>query len=266
MGMAVAAGVAGTGVWLASRALRAKPPGETPRWERKNFRGAPVTLTAGPSVAAGIAAGIAAAPGLTPRVRTAGVVTCLAVGAVGLYDDLAGSTASKGLGGHLNALRSGEVTSGAVKVGVIGLTGLVGSALVSETLVDAAIGGAVIAGHANLLNLLDLRPGRANKVAAAHAPLVLRGPGRGVGAATLGAVLVAFPDDLGEQAMLGDCGANAIGAVLGLAMVADERRMARLVHLAIVTGLTLASEKVSFTAVIERTPVLRALDGLGRRP
>jgi UDP-GlcNAc:undecaprenyl-phosphate GlcNAc-1-phosphate transferase len=65
--------------------------------------------------------------------------------------------------------------------------------------------------------------------------------------------------------MLGDAGANALGAVLGLAMVAREGRTARLVHLGVVTALTLASERVSFTRVIETTPVLRELDRLGRR-
>ncbi|MGH8777425.1 MAG: hypothetical protein ACRDWI_20575, partial [Jiangellaceae bacterium] len=73
-------------------------------------------------------------------------------------------------------------------------------------------------------------------------------------------------DDLGERTMLGDAGANALGAVLGLALVARESRPARLVHLGVVAAMTLASEKVSFTQVIERTPVLRGLDRLGRRP
>ena len=64
--------------------------------------------------------------------------------------------------------------------------------------------------------------------------------------------------------MLGDCGANALGAVLGAA-AAGCRRAARIALLAGITGLTAASEKVSFTKVIERTPALRWLDMLGRR-
>ncbi len=74
-----------------------------------------------------------------------------------------------------------------------------------------------------------------------------------------------LPEDLGERAMLGDCGANALGAMLGAAAVGLPRP-ARITLLAGITGLTAASEKVSFTKVIERTPPLRRLDMLGRRP
>lgn len=273
------AGVACVGTWAASRRLSTDPPGGRERWDRQNFRGADVSLTGGPALVAGAATAVAIAPGVPRPVRTAAVTGALAVGSVGLLDDLApsfdpagglgrfaGPAGSKGLRGHVSALREGELTSGVVKIGVIGLAGLAGAALVSDNAVDAAIGGAAVAGHANVVNLLDLRPGRANKTALLHAPLVLRGPGRAVGAAALGAAAASLPDDLGERTMLGDCGANTLGALLGLAMVAHEGRTARLVHLGVVTGLTLISEKVSFTRVIEDTAVLRRLDGLGRRP
>lgn len=262
----VAAGVGAAAAWAVSKRLATAAPGGTDRWERTNHRGESVTLAAGPAVAIGAAAGIASAPGQSPKVRAAGVGTALAVGAVGVYDDLSGTAGSKGLRGHLAALQDGHVTTGAVKVGVIGLTGIAGSALVSDNVVDAAIGGAAVAGHANVLNLLDLRPGRATKAAMLHAPLALRGRGAPIGAAALGAAAATMPDDLGERAMLGDAGANAVGALLGLALIAGESRPARLVHLAAVTGLTLASEKVSFTTVIESTPGLREFDQFGRRP
>jgi hypothetical protein len=85
-------------------------------------------------------------------------------------------------------------------------------------------------------------------------------------AAPLGAAAALLPEDLGERAMLGDAGANALGALLGVAAGASLSRPARLALLAAITGLTAASEVVSFTAVIERTPALRWLDMLGRRP
>ena len=65
--------------------------------------------------------------------------------------------------------------------------------------------------------------------------------------------------------MLGDTGANSAGAVLGVALVQATGRRGRLLSLTLLSALTLASEKVSFTKVIESTPVLRDLDALGRR-
>src|SRR5262249_20922898 len=84
--------------------------------------------------------------------------------------------------------------------------------------------------------------------------------------APFGAAVALLPEDLGERAMLGDSGANALGALLGVAAAASLSRPARLTLLAAITGLTAASEVISFTAVIERTPALRWLDMLGPRP
>jgi len=50
------------------------------------------------------------------------------------------------------------------------------------------------------------------------------------------------------------------------ASAAGLSRPARIALLAGIAGLTAASEKVSFTKVIARTPALNWLDMLGRRP
>jgi hypothetical protein len=51
---------------------------------------------------------------------------------------------------------------------------------------------------------------------------------------------------------------------MGAALVARTGLRHRLLALATLTVLTLASERVSFTRVIEATPGLRELDALGR--
>jgi hypothetical protein len=184
--------------------------------------------------------------------------------AFGAYDDLAGSGDRRGFRGHLGALRQGEVTTGAVKLGGIGVTGVVSAALAGGSPVDVILNAGLVAGSANLLNLFDLRPGRAIKVAAASGVL-LGAAGQDSVAAPLGAALALLPEDLGERAMLGDAGANAIGAMLG-ASAAGLSRTGRITLLAAIVGITAASEKVSFTKVIARTPALNWLDMLGRRP
>ena len=268
----VLAGVVAAG---ALRLLRAAPPGGAARWDRTNHAGGTVTLLEGPAYAAGAvcAVGLAAA-GPGP------VLAATAAAGLGALDDLVGDSGSKGFKGHLGALARGEVTTGAVKILGLGLTGLASAVLVdartrrndptttgqSATLLDTLVGGAVVAGSANLLNLFDLRPGRALKVTLLWGALAAARPRSGAaGAAAAGAAVGLLGPDLAGRAMLGDTGANSAGALLGSALVQSTGRRGRIVSLAVLTALTLASEKVSFTKVIESTPVLRDLDALGRR-
>ena len=267
-GAAVTAGAAAAAARASYAALRRKSPGGPATWARINHRGEPVTLLEGPAVALGAVVASALTPGLPPRGRAALVAAGAGAAAFGGYDDLAGSGNRRGFRGHLGALASGEVTTGAVKLGGIGVTGLVAAAAAGGSPADLIINAGLIAGGANLVNLFDLRPGRAIKVALAGGGLLAAASpaARPAAAAPLGAALALLPEDLAERAMLGDAGANALGAMLGAAAAASLPRPARVALLAAITGLTAASEVVSFTAVIARTPVLNWADMLGRRP
>jgi UDP-N-acetylmuramyl pentapeptide phosphotransferase/UDP-N-acetylglucosamine-1-phosphate transferase len=242
-------------------------------WRRMNYAGRPVTLLGGPALA--VSATATAVLGAPTGTRAAAAVVGAVSGLVGGYDDLAGArpeqARDKGLAGHLAALRAGRVSAGAVKVAGIGAAAAVAAVLTRPgrgpaVLVDAVLTTGLVAGTANLVNLLDLRPGRAAKAGVLAAAATVRGPAGGLVAGPLGATLAVLPDDLGERIMLGDCGANAVGALLGLRLASIPGRGARAGLLAAVVALTLASEKVSFTKVIEATPGLRELDRLGRLP
>ncbi len=269
---AAAAAVAARGVYAG---LARRPPAGAATWARTNHRDEPVTLLEGPAVAVAAVAASALAPGLTARARAALAVAGTGAAAFGCYDDLAGSGQRRGFRGHLGALAHGELTSGAVKIAGIGASGAAAGALLGGPAADLAINAGLAAGGANLLNLFDLRPGRAIKVTLAAAALLgagtqaarpaARRAARCAAAAPAGAAIALLPDDLGERAMLGDAGANALGALLGTAAAATLPRPARIAALAVVLGLTAASEVVSFTKVIERTPPLHWLDMAGRR-
>jgi UDP-N-acetylmuramyl pentapeptide phosphotransferase/UDP-N-acetylglucosamine-1-phosphate transferase len=236
-----------------------------------------VTLAGGPALAVAASASAALGAGSLPAAAAA-LTAGLGSGAVGLYDDIVGARPEqksiKGFRGHLGALRHGRVTAGLVKIAGVGAAGLAAAALLSAEkdrrglarAVDVALGAGVIAGTANLVNLLDLRPGRALKAGTLlGAPLSLGHRG-GLAAGPTGAAAALLPIDLGEEIMLGDAGANALGALLGVALAARSGPLLRAALLAGIAGLTAASEKVSFTQVIERTPGLRELDALGRHP
>jgi hypothetical protein len=82
----------------------------------------------------------------------------------------------------------------------------------------------------------------------------------------LAGVVLLLPYDLREMAMLGDAGSNALGAVLGLGSVGRLTGRGRIAAVAVLAGLTVLGERRSLGELIERTPGLRQLDALGRRP
>jgi len=250
----VAATTGGVFAVAAAGAVERRSPGADARWQRRNYRGTTVSLSAGP--AAVLAAGGSAALGVllgrrqpgsggagsAGSLAAAALLAALVAGAAGRYDDLAGERpgerTAKGLRGHAAALRRGQVTGGVVKAAAVGSAAAVAGWLLADAdadsaatrpagaLLDIAVRAGVVAGTANLVNLLDLRPGRALKaVLVAGAPLVLgRGSGGGLVAGPAGVALALLPGDLAERRMLGDAGANALGAVLGVGWAAGGGR------------------------------------------
>jgi UDP-GlcNAc:undecaprenyl-phosphate GlcNAc-1-phosphate transferase len=187
---------------------------------------------------------------------------------LGLADDLIEDAGSRGFRGHLRALAGGRLTGGAIK-----LLGGVLAALVVASLATPEgrsawllpLGAAVVASSANLANLLDLRPGRCTKV---FLPLwgagcLLDPPGGAWSAGLAGAALAGLPFDLRERGMLGDAGANALGAVVGTLLLAGPVWLL-LGALAVLLALQALSERVSFSRVIDGNRVLRAADRFGR--
>lgn len=261
----MALGAAGS--QLSYALLRRVNPGADATWTRVNHRGEQVSLLSGPALA--LASAGSAALGAPAGLRLAAAGATLASGAVGVYDDIVGQRpdqkGDKGFRGHLGALRQGRVTAGLVKIAGVGATGLLAAGAVARRPLDRLVAGGVIAGSANLLNLLDLRPGRALKAAIIAGGATLGGSVGAMVAGPVGAAAGLLPDDLRERTMLGDGGANAIGALLGLRLASASGPAARAATLAVLAALTVASEKVSFTKVIESTPVLREVDALGRR-
>jgi hypothetical protein len=253
------------------------------RWQRTNHAGATVTLLEGPvAVAAGLV-GVAASRAVGGTVgRSTDLALAVAItgaGLVGAFDDLYGTTHAKGFRGHLRALRHGRLTSGMIKIVGVGLSaaaaslildrgraagqdaGLATAQPMGRRLADLGVNSMLIAGTANLVNLFDLRPGRAAKV------VTVLGAGflTSGSAPVLGAALGCLPSDLAGKSMLGDCGANALGAGVGMVAAAVLPRPVRVLAVVGVGALNVASERISFTAVIERHPALGWLDQLGRR-
>ena len=247
---------------------------------RENYRGERIPVVGGIPVLGVTVLGLAVIEflwGVSTRnfiplesVRVVGplALMVLITGLFGLVDDAFGTPAAKGIRGHVRALLAGRLTSGMVKL----MSGLL-AALICASMLETQVGwicvGAItVAAWTNVGNLLDLGPGRAIKVcapilivvvllfASRCAPLML----------LVGCYLGLLRADLGERVMLGDCGANPLGALVGLSALASGNH-GLLVGFGVV-GLLLnvIAEKVSFSRVIAGNSFLRRIDLFGATP
>lgn len=205
-------------------------------------------------------------PAIERVAATLVIVVVAVMFAAGLFDDLRGDEKARGFRGHMSSASVGALTGGLVKIVAGGIAGAI-AAIPAEGLGHKTEVFLLVALTANLFNLLDRAPGRALKVAFLFfVPLMVFAPaGLAVGMAGLAGALVAVgPADLRERAMLGDAGANPIGAVVGLALAYSLDDPFRLLVLLVIGALNVMSERVSFSRVVDSTPWLKALDQIGR--
>lgn len=247
---------------------------------RENFRGARLAFPLGAVMAtAGL---VALAPLaflddrgslelLDPELRR-WLPYVIGVAFLGFLDDSLGQGEAvgtpRGWRGHARALREGRLSTGAIKaLGALALAAYVVSGRGLESwryLADVVL--LILA--TNAFNLLDLRPGRAEK------GLALLGLGLCVGAWTFaplellgifaGPVLVGTAFTLRERAMLGDTGSNLVGAIGGVWLLTTLDGTGRLIALSALVALTVFGELRSISRTIEAVPPLRWLDSLGR--
>lgn len=287
-------GLAGTALGAALAALLYAPVVgllESAGAVRANYQGRAVPVAGGlVFVLAGVCAQslqwlLAAATGgfgYPVRLLAAAAVTLLGFGLLGLCDDLLGSREAGGFRGHFRLLfREGRLTSGALKAlggGVVAVWAA-GAGLPSGWLtlsrqwwywgLVGLVNLLLVALCANAVNLLDLRPGRALK-----GFLLLLALGVAAGRTghpgwlwiypVLGAALVFGAHDFRAEVMMGDTGANALGALVGAGVAWSWGLGPKLGLLATLLAFHLYTERRSLSATIERVAFLRWFDRLGR--
>lgn len=186
---------------------------------------------------------------------------------VGILDDIIGNRDVSGLKGHFKSLLKGTLTTGGFKALFGGFVGLTISVAISKDIVDILINTLIIALSTNLMNLLDLRPGRAIKVyllIAIILLLTLSGYPKGLLFILLPSVLIYFRDDLKAKAMMGDTGSNVLGISIGILVAIGYTQPIRLGWLAFLVFIHILTEKYSLTKIIENNKVLNFIDRLGR--
>lgn len=185
----------------------------------------------------------------------------------GILDDIIGTREVSGLKGHFKSFFKGTLTTGGFKAIFGGFVGVLISIAISESIPDIIINTLIIALSTNLMNLLDLRPGRAIKVYLVIMIAIfitLTGYVKILPLLILPNVLAYFNYDLKAKAMMGDTGSNVLGISIGMIMVFGYSFNVRVSWLVFLVLIHILTEKYSLTKIIENNKILNFIDKLGR--
>lgn len=238
--------------------------------KQPNFAGREIPISAGtsfiPIILTTILAGVCGLEEIG-RAGMAYLVYSLVAGMIGLADDVWGGAEARGFRGHVGALLRGRVTTGLVKVVVLGAGALAVGVVVWGFGPAALVAGGILAGSVNLANLFDVRPGRALKFVGVCALVLLFVAPYGAVLAVvgvLGGAAALFYFDLKGRIMLGDAGAAIFGAVPGYLVVAGGPGVLWWAAVAVILGLTALAEVSSISRWIQEVGALRWFDEWGR--
>jgi UDP-GlcNAc:undecaprenyl-phosphate GlcNAc-1-phosphate transferase len=195
------------------------------------------------------------------------VATMGAMWILGIIDDIWGTREVGGFKGHFKKLIfERKLTTGAIKAiggGIVGITA--GYYVSGGEPIRWVLAAMLIPLASNILNLFDLRPGRAVAVFFLGLGVTCIAAGGHIESGWLvvavAAVTLMFSVmDSQGKAMMGDSGSNALGAALGLTIALNTGIIFQISAIIVIIAVHIYSEKHSMSALIENNAVLRFID------
>ncbi|QUH20714.1 glycosyltransferase [Alkaliphilus sp. B6464] len=196
------------------------------------------------------------------------LIGIMTMAVIGLIDDLIGNRNTLGFKGHIKSLLKGKLTTGGLKAIVGGLISILIGSLFSFHIIEIVVNSLIIALFTNLINLLDLRPGRAIKgfltIAILFIIIGLSKETRIILGSIIAYAIGYFPQDIKAKSMMGDIGSNTLGITLGIVAVISYTMTVKYIILALLVLIQIIAEKYSITEIIKKNSILNFLDELGR--
>jgi len=186
---------------------------------------------------------------------------------LGIIDDFLGEKHVKGFKGHLKMLFKGQLTTGILKILIGIIAGFIASSFLYSTLSDIVFHTILFALCINLINLMDLRPGRAIKVFMIISVLITIFIGFNniwILLPTIIGIIIYIPGEMKEEYMLGDTGSNLLGGVLGLFIISASQGYIKLTAFFVFVLIQIIGEFYSLSEIINAVPLFRSIDSIGR--